>query len=521
MNIYHGTIISCDASESVFSYLVEDKGKILYTGDILPEEYKNIPLRELGTKALIPAFADSHMHFSSFALFHSGVNVSECSSNREILQTLSAVHEDSREEILIGFGISPHSVEEGELVTRGELDKAVPDNPVFLVKYDGHACVINSTLLKMLPKKIPQLRGYNAESGEMQQEAFFAVTDYITGSVSPNRLIHTMLEAYDFLTKQGFGMLHTVSGVGYPRDLDVDLERWIGRGLGTGFQTRLFFQTMNVRKVNRRKLPRIGGCFATALDGCFGSVDAALYKPYEATKNRGILYYNDEEVTDFCKRANRDGLQIEMHAIGDRAFDQAARALDAALRDCPREDHRHGIIHACLPTDKGMDLCARNRIQIPLQPVFLNWAQEPSSYLKDILGEEREASLNPLRTLWDRGLLLSGGSDAPVTTPDAILGIHKACNHPVPSQSLTVQEALKLFTINGYKASFDDNDRGSLEPGKIADMAVLSGNPLDMPVEKINTLTVEQTILGGDLYHSSDKSSFLTLLHGIFSNTVI
>ena len=521
MKIYHGSIITCDASDSVFSYLVEDKGKILYTGNTLPDEYKSIPLRELGTKALIPAFADSHMHFSSFALFHSGVNVSDCSSNDEILQTLCAVHEDSRDDVLIGFGVSPHNVKEGRLVTRGELDKAVPDNPVFLVKYDGHACVVNSTLLKMLPKKIPQLRGYNADSGEMQQEAFFAVTDYITGSVSPIRLIHTMLEAYDFLSKRGFGMLHTVSGVGYPRDLDVDLERWIGRGLGTGFQTRLFFQTMNVRKVNRRKLPRIGGCFATALDGCFGSVDAALYDPYMGSKNRGILYYNDEDVTEFCKKANREGLQIEMHAIGDRAFDQAARALDAALRDCPREDHRHGIIHACLPTEEGMDLCAGNSIQIPVQPAFLNWPQEPSSYLQSILGKKREAALNPLRTLWDRGILLSGGSDAPVTTPDAVSGIHKACNHPVSSESLTVQEALKLFTINGYKVSFDEKERGSLETGKIADMAVLSENPLTMPVDKLNTLTVTQTILGGHPYRSSEKSSFLTLLQGIFSKAGI
>ena len=91
---------------------------------------------------------------------------------------------------------------------------------------------------------------------------------------------------------------------------------------------------MNVDVALKRKLPRIGGCFECALDGCFGSHDAAMNEPYiDSLGGDGVLYYDDEKVIDFCKKANRAGLQIEMHAIGDKAFDQACRALKAALDD--------------------------------------------------------------------------------------------------------------------------------------------------------------------------------------------
>jgi len=517
MKIFSGTIITCDGNDRICRYLVEDRGIIRYTGDTLPEKFATHPRIELGTRALVPAFADTHLHFSSFALFHNGLNVTDARSNGEILELLRKERHRPSDEVVIGFGLSPHCVEEGRMVTREELDSAIPFHPVFMVKYDGHACIVNSEFLKRLPDRVAGMRGYDAVSGELRQEAFFAATDFVTGSVSPVELIRNMIRAYDTMADRGFGLIHTVSGIGFPRDLDVDLERWVARGIRRGVRTRLFFQTMDIEKVRRRRLRRIGGCFATALDGCFGSMDAALHRPYEGSERRGILFYTDEEVTAFCKKANRENLQIELHAIGDAAFDQAARALDEALKDHPRQDHRHGIIHACLPTDRGLDLCAERGIQIPLQPAFLDWPQEPSSYLRQILGD-REARLNPLRTMADRGILLSGGSDAPCTEPDPVFGIHCACNHPVPEESLTVQEALKLFTINGCRASFDEKTGGSLEEGKQADMVLLSDNPLTIPKEELKLLRVEKTFLGGRSSGHPVRGAVPTLLRGMLSS---
>ena len=334
----------------------------------------------------------------------------------------------------MGFGASPHSVEERRLISRAELDLACPEKPLFLVKYDGHACVLNSALIALLPAGVKALRGFHGDTGEMNQEAFFAVTDFVTKKISLPRTLKNMLSAVDVMAGKGIGLMHTVSGSAFP-DLDGTLETLLGRGLDTGFQTRLFFQTMDLDKVKRRKLPRVGGCFATALDGGLGSRDAALRFPYSnEPQNRGVLFYSDEEVVSFTKRANREGLQLEMHAIGDRAFDQAVMALEAALKDFPRADHRHGIIHACLPTGEGLLKCAELGIHIPLQPSFLNWELEPLEYVRTILGD-RAGEISPLRKMTDLGIVLSGSSDAPCTLPDPIAGIHAACNHYVPGQS--------------------------------------------------------------------------------------
>ena len=516
MKIYKGNILTCDKDDNVFNYLVEDCGKIIYTGNSLPEEYAGGELIDLGEKALIPPFADSHIHFASFATFHAGLNVMNARSNEEILQMLKEYVATTDNKLILGFGASPYSVSDGHLVTRQQLDSVCPDKPLFMVKYDGHACVVNTKLLEKINNKVKNLRGYHPDSGEMNQEAFFVVSDYVTNSIPIGQLIKNMQNAIDHMASKGIGMIHSVSGVGFVADLDVDLERWFANGLDNGMQLRVFFQTMDVNKAKRRKLTRIGGCFEAALDGCFGSADAALLQPYENSDDKGVLYYTDEQVEKFCKEANRAGMQIEIHAIGDAAFDQAVRALKAALDDYPRKDHRHAIIHACLPTEDGIKICGEYGIQIPVQSAFINWPQEPDEYLAQILGSRSE-KLNPLKDFADAGIMLSAGSDGPCTDPDPIDWLHKACNHSVPEQSLTVQQALKMCTYNGYAATFDEKERGSLEVGKKADMVILSANPYATDSTQLNTIKVVQLLLNGQPYKKVSQNPVAQIIKGMFT----
>lgn len=517
MKCYHGDILTVNVKDEVCSWLVEDGGKIVFVGNELPERYRGAELVELGGKALCPSFADTHQHLASFSAFHAGLNVMDAASNREISEMVRDFVRRSSAKTLIAFGASPYSVEEGRLLSRAELDAVCPDRPMMVVKYDGHACIINTPLLKKLEKKLAPLRGYHPDTGEMNQEAFFKVSDYITNSLSPMELVKNLQNAVDFEASRGIGMVHTVSGIGFVVNLDITLEQFFARSLTNGFQVRVFPQSLDIRAATRRKLPRIGGCFACALDGCFGSHDAAMNEPYTDDGTGGVLYYSDEKVTEFCKKANRAGLQIEMHAIGDRAFDQAARALRAALDDFPREDHRHGIIHACLPTETGLQICRDYHIQLPVQSAFINWKQEPDAYLERILGAERTAALNPLRTFWDMGIRICAGSDAPCTAPNPVDWIDKAVNHANPAQALTVPEALRMCTINGYRATFDEAERGSLEVGKIADMVMLSENPCKMEPARLHELRAEQLLLGGKPYESCRRGVAGAMLKGMFS----
>lgn len=519
MRCFHGTILSVNEQDQVFRYLVEQDGRIEYVGDELPERYAAAERIELGNRALLPAFVDTHQHFASFSTFHAGLNVMDAGSNAQILDMVRDFAASSPAKTLVAFGASPYSVEEKRLVTRQELDSVCPDKELLVVKYDGHACIINTKLLDRMRAKVEGLRGYHPDTGEMNQEAFFRFSDDITSALSIPELFRNMQSAVDFLASRGIGCVHTVSGVGFVGNLDITMEKIFGKSLQNGFQLRVFPQSMDTRVAISRKLPRIGGCFACALDGCFGSHDAALTQPYsDAQGGTGVLYYDDQKVIDFCKEANRAGLQIELHAIGDRAFDQACRALKAALDDFPREDHRHGIIHCCLPTEQGLDICREYRIQMPVQSAFIGWEQEPDEYLESILGSERLNRLNPLKSFRDNDIVVSFGSDAPCTTPDPISWIHRAVNHSNPEQCVSVQDAVRMCTINGSYAAFDEQERGSLEPGKIADMVILSADPYTTPARELKELRVEQLYLSGKPYESCRKPLVKAVLSGLLSD---
>lgn len=518
MKCYKGNILTVNKNDEVFEYLVEQNGRIRYVGNDLPKKYRRAELIDLGGRALIPAFADTHQHFASFSVFNAGLNVMEAESNEEILRMAASYAKECDQKLLVAFGASPYSVRERRLVSRAELDRVCPDRPFFMVKYDGHACVVNTALLKKVERKVRKLRGYHPDTGEMNQEAFFAVSDAVTNSVEIPVLLRDMQMAVDTEASKGIGMVHTVSGVGFPMNLDISTEKLFAKSVQGGFQLRVFPQSMNPKVAVSRHLPRIGGCFQCALDGCFGSQDAAMNEPYANNPaNSGVLYYSDEQVAEFCRQANRLGLQIEMHAIGDRAFDQACRALKAALDDCPRADHRHGIIHACIPTEEGMEICEKYRIQLPMQIAFDNWRQEPSEYTESILGKERNERLNPVKSFTDRGCVVSFGSDGPCTDPDPIVWLYKAVNHSNPREAVGIRQALRMATYNGYWTTFDDLQRGSLEVGKLADMVILSKNPYTVPGEELMDLKVEKLFLGGAEYKNQTQSAAAAVLKGLVS----
>ena len=162
-----------------------------------------------------------------------------------------------------------------------------------------------------------------------------------------------------------------------------------------------------------------------------------------------------------------------------------------------------------------MDICEQYHIQIPMQIAFDNWRQEPPTYTRALLGEERNAKLNPIRSFLDRGCVVSFGSDAPCTDPDPIMWIAKAVNHSNPAQSVSVREALRMATYNGCYASFDEKERGSLEPGKLADMVILSADPYTVPKTELENLKVERLILNGETYAPQSQSVASVIAKGI------
>ncbi|MDD5101142.1 MAG: amidohydrolase family protein, partial [Syntrophales bacterium] len=195
MKTYQGAIVSCDTNDRIYGYLVEDKGRILHVGNDLPTQYGDAPREVLGERSLLPAFGDTHIHFASYALFNAGLDVRSARGLTEMCEDIRKFTRKNNDKIVMGFGASTHRVAEKRLISREELDRACPDRAVFIVKYDGHACILNSKTIAMLPRKMKTLRGWHEESGEMNQEAFFAVTDFMTKKISLPRTLRNMLQA--------------------------------------------------------------------------------------------------------------------------------------------------------------------------------------------------------------------------------------------------------------------------------------------------------------------------------------
>ena len=509
--------ISCEDNNRIFKYLVEKDGKIIFTGDQLPEVYSRVEQVNLGNRCVIPAFADTHMHFASFAFFNSSFDCRDVHDFAELDELIRKyIARGKKEKVILGFGCSAHTVAEKRLPRKDDLDK-ITDHPLMIVKYDGHASVGNTAMIKRLPASILTDPGFDAKTGWFYLNAFYRAVNSISQSVSIPALFNNMIAGSDYLARKGISLVHTSEGVGFPLDLDVDIVRFANRGLPQKFQ--VFFQTMNIKKALRRKLPCIGGCFATALDGCFGSEDAALKEPYSNNpKSSGTLFYSQQQVNDFVKAANRSGLQVAMHVIGDAAIEQALTAFELALNDFPRKDHRHIMIHADLMNRETIEKAAKLELCIALQTPFLYWQQEPMEYLQHILGD-RIKNLIPSKSMLDAGLVIASGSDAPCTLPDPIASIYAACNHPNPQESVPVLDALRMHTSACARLSFDENKRGTLTVDKLADFVVLDKNPLQIPVQKLNNIKIEALYLKGDKYDGQENRGSAGLFFDALKNS--
>lgn len=495
--------VSCEENNRIFSVLAEQNGNIVYTGNEPPlfhgEEI------DLKGKCVVPAFGDTHIHFTSFSFFNSGLDCRYAADFEDLGMIINKyIDENPGEKVIVGFGCSAHTVSEKRLPDKEVLDR-ITSHPIMIVKYDGHASVANSALIKKLSPDVLKDPGFDRQTGWFYQNAFYLAVNSITKSVSLVKVLKNLIGGSDYLARKGIALVHPAEGVGFPFDVDVTIMKMAAGGLPQKFH--IFFQTMDEKKVLRRKLPCIGGCFATALDGCFGSEDAALNEPYSNdAKNQGVLFYPQAVVDAFVKRANEKSLQISMHAVGDKAIGQVLFAYEKALSEFPRQDHRHIIIHADLMSEELIEKAAKLGICIALQTPFLMWREEPMEYLEKILGG-RLRHFMPLKSMQNAGIVMASGSDGPCTLPDPIQGIHAACNHPNPEESISALDALRMHTICCARLSFDEKKRGTLTEGKLADFTVLSDNPLEVPVDKINNIQVEALYLKGEKYEGQGKSA--------------
>jgi len=199
-----------------------------------------------------------------------------------------------------------------------------------------------------------------------------------------------------------------------------------------------------------------------------------------------------------------NGWQLGVHAIGDRAIEEVLRTYGEALKKAPRKDHRHRIEHCSILNPKLIGGMKKLGIIASVQPHFVI----SDSWTVDRVGKERSLWAYPFRTLLQRGVVVASGSDCPVELINPLLGVWAAVTRKDKlNERLTVEEALKTYTVNAAYASFDENKKGTIEKGKLADLTILSDDPTKISPNKIRDITVEMVIVDGKVVYSKNKAN--------------
>jgi predicted amidohydrolase YtcJ len=456
---------------------------------------------DLAGKIVLPGFIDTHAHFLWTALSLAALDVSggkDGSSLQAIIR--QAAVQTPRGELIFGMGFAEYPLEtEQQSPIIQDLDAAAPENPVFLMGVTGHTSAVNSQALKQLslPSSTSGVMRDASErpNGLLADRANTLAWERFSQSFGADQRASEMVaRAEEKALSVGLTTLHALEGGTTSEDAIIpDLLMAMP---ALRLRLVLYYQTMNVDRVIRLGLPRIGGCIL--LDGDVGPRTAALSEPYaDDPACYGTLYYTQEEVNAFVLKAHEAGLQVAMHAVGDGAVEQALNAYSAALAAHPRDDHRHRIEHCEIIREEQIERARQLGVALAIQPPFNHYWPHTTYYAS--LGEERAWKADPVRSLVRPGLLVAGGSDSTVTPLGPLIGVHAAVNHSNPAERIGVREALALYTINAARIGFEEQDKGSLEVGKLGDMAVLAEDPFRVGPGQIKDIPVAMTIVGGQL----------------------
>ena len=499
--LWNGNVITMDDDHPRAEALLITDGRITAVGSseevrrLKGEGWESI---DLHGKTVLPGFIDTHVHLMATASVSAGIDLSEARSVEEVLEKVDErVQTTPPGEWILGYFIT-HLSDRG-MPTRYDLDRVSKNHPIRLAHRNGHLHSLNTRAIEIL-RVSSDLEGVEKMSGEITgviRDPAVQSLPHPGAHLGEHERRKALEVASQSILKKGVTTLHALDGG--PRNPGA-IPFLLSMEKQLPIKVVLYNQTMVAEEVLGLGLPRIGGCIS--LDGAFESHTAALFEPYaDEPDNYGTLNFTQEQISDFVLEAHQAGLQAAFHCEADRAIEQVLYAYERALRLFPRKDHRHRIEHFELPTESQMERVARAGILAAMQPSFL-----PAFFFRGgveryerFLGRARLKRIHPYRTMLSSGILIAGGSDSPVTRIDPLLGIEAAATHPHADERLTVLEAIKMFTINAAKFAFEEDQKGSIEPGKAADLVVLSEDPFAVDPERIGKISVLMTLVDGKM----------------------
>ena len=522
---HNGHVLTIDEAFNVHEVLVVHDGKVITSGTReLLETYEGESIIDLAGNTLMPGFNDSHTHISGDAARY--IDLNQVSSIAQIQSLVRAKAELlGPGEWITGYGWSEDELLEQRKPNRYDLDDAAPDNPVVLTRAGAHSAVASSLALSAAninantsdPEGGVIERGTTGEPNGIIRERHSLVLDLVPPATE-GELAKSLAVNLNALLSVG------ITSITDAQKTPDEYRRWqrvyAERNLPLP-RAKLQFQWWNPEAIAFLR-DEVGdgddwlkiGPIKIFVDGGFTGPAAYTREPYRNQPNyRGYLNMPVTELTRQINEIHDAGLQMGIHAIGDAAIELVVDILVQTLERNPREDHRHYLNHFSMRPPQGtMDKMAKHGIHITQQP---NFTYTLEGRYSDNLDGWRLAHNNPLRSPMDAGIKVALSSDILPVGP--MVGLYasttrKGMSGKVygPDEAITLPEALRGYTLTSAFINFDEKIKGSLQPGKYADMIVLPGNILEIPLEEIMTVEVQQTYLQGELVYQRTAESRYT-----------
>jgi predicted amidohydrolase YtcJ len=507
--------------------LFDRSGKIHKLGDekAMLKTYPDARRINLHGKTVIPGLIDSHAHLYQLAISQSQAQLYGTTSIEEVIRRLRE-HERRLNDgdWLLGGGWDQNDWPVKAFPDRKDLDMAFPDRPVWLSRIDGHAAWANSAALAMVDRDLsgdwqPQgghiYRDVNDKASGVLVDGAMALVQKIVPEISPELLLASL----DLVLQQMLSL--GLTGV---HDLGINqsaLELYQQRIAAGQFPTRVYAfadgvgETMDWLCGNGAFEDESGRLTMRAvklyIDGAMGSRGAALLADYtDDAGNSGLLFMSADDLEASIDKALACGLQVGVHAIGDRGNRVALTALESSIERYPENPGRHRIEHAQTVTAADIPRFSKSDIIAAMQPTH---ATSDMYWIEDRLGPQRVLDAYTWRSLIDSGVRLALGSDFPVEQVNPMLGIHAAVTRQdvkgwpqggwYPQENLSREEAVRGFTLDAAYAGFMENSVGSLAAGKRADFIVLDKNIFEVEASEIHSIKVLQTWLDGEVVYTS------------------
>lgn len=480
---------------------------------------------DLAGRTMMPGFNEAHNHM---IIFGETLQNIDCGfpTVKSIADIVAAVRERALEQPpgtwIIGRGYDDNKLEERRHPNRNDLDSATTDHPVMIVNGSGHLSAVNSLALERggvnRDSEDPEgghfVRDEHGEpTGVLHETAQGPIRDAIP-KPDVEDFVHALKLCND---------AYVAAGITSSQDAGSDsADRIRAYQLAVGRGDLKLRTSMMIRENLLPQIDEFGlmqgfgsdrlriGPIKMFIDGSLIGRTAAVTIPFledPSDDNLGLTMMSQERLDGYVMHAHRLGYQIAIHAIGDRGIDMVLDAYEKALDAMPRAGHRHRIEHCGICRPDILDRIARLGVVPVSQPVFIN--EYGDGFIRH-LGLERIQLTYPFRSFLDRNIPLVFSSDCPVSAYNPLKSVQAAVTERTGTgqsyaleEAVTVEEALEMFTTAGAFTTFEEDIKGAIKPGMLADFAILEADPRGVDPESLAELSVSATIIGGEVVYEA------------------